>query len=391
MAQQQDSGDKTEEPTDKRLRDAREKGDVAKSKELSSTATLLAWLALGVASIPFVGHRLTELLDRAFVSFTTMDFTHSFPILSWMAIEVLLWISALVMLPAIAVGLLAEFLHTGPVFTFEKLKVNFDNMNPVKRIGQWFSLDQVMEILKSIVKAVILGTIAWLVLISLLPQIGLLTTGSAVQVGQAFKSVSLRLLAWTVAAFAFVTMFDLWWQHYRYIKKQRMSMRDIRQEHKDNEGDPIVKQVRRQLHRELANRAARQSAAQATALVVNPTHVAIALRYDGQDGEYNVPIVTAKGEDDLALEMRKEAEGANVPIVRNESLARMLLAEVEEGMTIKDEHFDIIADVLVWAKQVRDEVSAVIDDLPGGIPARKWAPPGEDMTKYPTGHPEAKE
>src|SRR5512139_1204396 len=148
MAQGGDSGDKTEQPTQKRLRDARKKGDVAKSRELTSTVTLIAWLALAVGAVPLIGMRLAHLVEQVF-TVLPLDFRHGAPIVGWLALETLVWVIALLFLPVTAVGLLSDFLQIGAVLSFEKVTPKFENLDPVKRIQQWFSLDQVMELVKS--------------------------------------------------------------------------------------------------------------------------------------------------------------------------------------------------------------------------------------------------
>jgi len=384
VAQNDDSGDKTEAPTQKRLRDARKKGDVSKSKELTSTVTLIAWLGLAIGALPLVGMRLTTLLDRVFEAIP-MAFSHSAPAIGWLAFETLVWLSALIFGPVAAIALITEFLQIGPVLSFEKIKPKLENMDPVKRIGEWFSADQLMELAKSVVKACVMIVIAWLVLRSQLPQIALLPTGTLHNVSQAYFSVGLRLLAWTAAAFSFVSVLDVFWSRHRYIKKQRMSIRDIREEHKENEGDPIVKSVRQRLHRELAEGQAKKITASATALVVNPTHIAVALLYDLK--VCPVPVITMVGTDDVAMDMRKAAQDANVPVVRNVPLARALLAEACEGDTVPERHFALVAEVILWAKQAREDIDIARGRKPfvaeSARPQRR-APPGEDLTHYPS-------
>src|SRR3546814_944798 len=134
------------------------------------------------------------------------------------------------------------------------------------------------------------------------------------------RSLSLQLLAWTCAVFLLVAAADRAWAHHRFIRKLRMSRRDIRQEHKDNEGDPMLRAQRRQLHEEWANQSAVGAAAKANVLLVNPTHLAVALDYDPEDCP--VPVIAAKGEGTLAAAMRAAAEAEGVPIVRNVEIGR---------------------------------------------------------------------
>jgi type III secretion protein U len=166
----------------------------------------------------------------------------------------------------------------------------------------------------------------------------------------------------------------------------RMSMRDIKQEMKESEGDPYVKMQRRRTQREWSQQSAQQAARTASVLVVNPTHVAIAIDYDRETTP--VPIVAAKGEDLVALAMREAAQEAGVPVVRNIPLARSLLAQAEEGDVVPQDLFEIIAEVILWAREVRAEVDTQRREHEEGAPApeprpRRIATPGEDLTRYP--------
>jgi flagellar biosynthetic protein FlhB/type III secretion protein U len=198
-----------------------------------------------------------------------------------------------------------------------------------------------------------------------------------------------QLLAWTVAVFAGVAALDAAWQRHSYLKKLRMSLRDIRQELKDSEGDPHIKQHRRQAHAEWSQRNAAAAARNANALVVNPTHVAIAIDYDRE--RCPVPMVSAKGEDHVARAMREAAEEAGVPIVRNVPLARDMLARAEPGELVPPDLFDVIAEVVLWAREVREHLAwedavanaaARGEEAPGHAPRRRMAAPGEDLTRY---------
>ena len=391
MADNNDGGDKTEKPTEKRLQDARKKGDVPKSKEITSTMTLLVWLGLGALALPLATQRLMALMLRVIDSLQ-QPFSSAAPAMGWMALEALLWLTAVVLVPVILIGLLTEFLQAGPVFTMEKSKPKLDHMNPVSGIQKMFSMDKLIEVLKAAVKTVVLFLIGWTVLKSLLPQIVLLSSAQAGTLGTALWQVAFKLMAWTLAAFAMVSAIDFIWQRHSFTKKNRMSMRDIRQEHKESDGDPHIKAQRRQTHQEWSQRNAANAAENANVLVVNPTHVAIAIDYDRETCP--VPVLSAKGEDDVARAMREAAAAAGVPIVRNVPLARDMLARAEVGEIIPKDLFEVMAEVILWAKQVREDVAAHTDPTSdeaarhharAGQPRRQ--PPGEDLTTYPETFP----
>lgn len=365
MAEKNDSGDKTEKPTPKRLADARKKGDVAKSKDVTATATLFAWLVVLMFGVGFAGNRLIALFEEGFrLIGGDRPFAAAASALGWSALWVLVLISALALIPAALTGLLSEFIQAGGVFTTEKMKPEFSKLNPVEGIKKMFSLDNVVELLKTLAKALLIVLIVWIVVRGSLHDIlngtGPLLQPTAATDGRSAAAAVLSfsgglirtVFLWTVGVFLMVAVIDMAWQKHSYLKKMRMSLRDIRQEHKENEGDPLIKSNRRQLHEEWANQNAVGAARGANVLVVNPTHIAIALDYDLESCP--VPVMTAKGEGPLAQAMREAAEEAGVPIVRHVPVARKLFEDGAVDDVIPRDMFEAIAQIILWAQRVRD-------------------------------------
>jgi len=381
MADKNDGGDKTEKPTPKRLQDARKKGNVAKSKDLTSTVELIVWLALFGLVAAHAGHELMQLVEASLQRIGE-PFANRAPALAQHAEQVLLSLTALVLLPVAAAGVITEFLQAGPVFALEKLKPKLENLDPAEGVKRMFSMDNLVEVAKSIAKTALLTAITVWVLAAVLPQLGTLIglpihEGHADPVG-AFAAglgeVTRSALLWTVAAFVLVSLLDAAWQRHSFTKKMRMSRRDMREELKESEGNPQVKQQRQQAQLEWSQRNAQQAARQANVLVVNPTHVAIAIDYDRKTCP--VPTVSAKGEDHVARAMREAAEDAGVPVLRNVELARDLLVRGEVGEIVPADLFDIVAEVILWAREVHEHLDA-------HTPARpRHVAPGEDLTAY---------
>jgi len=386
MADKNDGGDKTEQPTPKKLRDARKQGQVWKSKEATSTLVLLVWLVLGGATVALAGARLQALLGAALQGLQG-DFVTALRNIGWLAVQTLLLLTAMALVPVMLVGVLAEFLQVGPVLAWSRLKPSLDKLNPAEGLKRMFSMDNLVEVLKSLGKTAILLAIGCVVLRGSLPRLASLAGASpsviAPLLEQSLWQLTARVVGTALAVFAGVAVLDAAWQRHSFMKKMRMSRRDIRDEHKQNEGDPYVKQQRKQVHQEWSQRNAAQAARQADVLVVNPTHVAIALDYDHQN--HGVPTISAKGEDEVARAMREAAEEAGVPIVRNVALARELLASVEVGATVPRHLFDIVAEVILWAREVREEIERQRrgDAAPAAARQRLAHPPGEDATRYP--------
>lgn len=386
MADKNDGGDKTEQPTPKKLQDARKKGNVPKSKDVTSTVELLVWLVVAAFGLPYAAMEISHLMQEATAAIG-QPFALSAPALGQMAVRVLLLLTALTLLPVALIGLITEFLQAGPVFAADKLKPKMENLNPVEGIKRMFTLDNLVELFKSIAKTALLGMMGWWIVAALLPQLPLLLTAPAQATGSALWEASRQLLVWTVVVFILVSILDAVWQRHSFTKKMRMSRRDMKQEAKDAEGDPYVKQQRQQAHQEWSQQHAAQAARQANVLVVNPTHVAIAIDYDRETCP--VPTVRAKGEELMARAMREAAEEAGVPIVRNVDLARALLADTEVDDIVPAELFDIVAEVILWAREVRDEMKRQAAGSPADPPLRSRMPtPGEDLSRYPqVNHP----
>jgi len=221
--------------------------------------------------------------------------------------------SAWIFLPIVLIGVLGEFAQAGPIFTIEKMKPNMEHLNPAAGLKRMFSMDSLFELLKSVLKTCVIFFLAWLVAINAAPRIAKLPFETPQHLAQNFKSSSLQLTIWTCVVFLFVAALDIIWQKHSFAKKMKMSHRDIKQEHKDMEGDPQMKSHRKQTALELAQQGATHAAGNASVLVVNPTHIAVAIHYDKL--EQPVPIITAMGEMDTAVAMREAAEEQRVPIL----------------------------------------------------------------------------
>ena len=373
MAEKNDGGDKTEKPTPKKLEDARKKGDVAKSKDLTSVAVLFVWLIVLMFGAGYAGREIIQMFDDGFLVIASREtsFVESATALGYQALMALVGITAVAMIPAAVSGVLTEFLQAGGVFTFEKLKPSFDKMNPVEGIKKMFGMDNLVELAKTTAKATLVVVVVGLLLRQSLGEIlentGPLLVAPGVTDGRPAAMAVVTYtgdlvrsaLLWTFAIFAFVAVLDMAYARHSYIKKLRMSMRDIRQESKDQEGDPMIKGNRRQLHQEWAEQNAVGAAKTAGVLVVNPTHIAIALDYDKDTCP--VPVLTAKGEGPLAQAMRAAAEEAGVPIIRHVPVARGLYEDGAIDEVIPRDMFDAIAQIILWAQRVRDGHTAVVD------------------------------
>lgn len=360
MADKDQGADKTEKPTPKKIRDARKEGNVAKSKELTGTVLLLGWIAMGGMLASSIFGRISTLFAQSLEA-VGQPFHIVLPRLGHLAVETLLWICLPLMGMALLLGVTIEFLQVGPIASVKKVTPNMEKMNPVEGIKKMFSMDNLVELVKSVLKCVALIGIGYIVLRGMMDWLLKLPFAPPQAMAAAFWHGVKWIAVWTIAVFFFVSALDVWYQKFSYTKKLRMSRRDIRQEVKENEGDPYVKQRRRQLHQEWAQQNMLSAVRKSNVVVTNPTHIAIALQYE--PGETDLPVVVAKGEGAFAELIKKTAQEEGIPILQNVPLARGLNEHVELDDYIGNEFFDAVAEVLHWAEHVRrergDEVETV--------------------------------
>jgi type III secretion protein U len=382
VANGNDGADKNELPTPKKLQDARKKGDVAKSKDLGTGLLTLAWLILFVGVSGYVGSEFARLANGMLAGATTLPFDRAAAAMGWDALWTLVRISIVTLVPVALIATLAEFFQVGPVLTTEKLKFGFEKMNPIEGLKRMFGKDGLFELVKTLVKVALLCGIGYLVFRSAIARSGQLIylagsspidnagPGAAMATLSQTYSLTLQMLAMVVVVFLFVALADRIYAKHSFIKKMKMSRRDIKQEHKENEGDPQVKSLRREMHQEWANQNAIGATRGSAALLVNPTHIAIALDYDQETCP--VPVIAAKGVGELAAAMRAEAERANIPIIRNVRTARTLWARGEIGEIVPEDMFDAIAAVILWAAKARSGEAPMWHDMDG--PVRRAEP-----------------
>ncbi len=346
----QDAADRTEKPTPKRLRDARRDGDVAKSKELTSTVLVLCWLLLAWLTGPLISRQLEGLFQLSLDAVPRVG-SEPMPPMWTEAFKTLLVICVPLGLVAAAVGLLTEFLQVGALFAPKRIAPKAERLNLAQGLKRMFSADNFVEVLKSVLKTAALIGIFIAVMLRSLPEILRLARGSTRDMAAAHWHSLFWLGIWTVCVFLFVSVLDALYQRYAFIKRLRMSRREIRQEMKDTEGDPLVKGRRRQLHQEWAQQNMLEAVRKSNAVVVNPEHIAVAILYE--PGTTDLPVVSAKGEDYEAQLIREAAEQAGVPIMRNVELARGLHENVGIDEYISPDFFQAVAELLRWAESIR--------------------------------------
>jgi type III secretion protein U len=350
MSKNDGTGEKTEQPTEKRLRDARRDGDIPKSHDLTQTATTLVWLLVLAGLSGYFADRVSALVEHAWAR-VDLASPNALREVGWEAAKTVV---VLTVIPLALVGLcgaLVEFLQTGGVFAPKRIAPDGSRLSPAKGMKRIASLDNVFEIAKSLLKTAVLAVLVALLIRHYLPDIlNVPAAGITAYIGLDRRLIFM-LGTWIVVLFAVVSIADRLFQKFSHRKRLRMSKHDVRRERKEEEGDPHTRGQRRRLHKRWATQDARQAAREATALVVNPTHIAVAIFYDAE--RTAVPLITAKGEGNLAQLMRREAEEAGVPVIRDVPLARALSFYGEEDEFIPEDYFDAVAEVIAWAERFR--------------------------------------
>jgi len=344
------SGEKTELPTPKKERDAREKGQVAKSQEVVMTVSLFAVIGYMWATWGSTNERLSGLFGQM-----AMLATGNFQANVMGAITIVATDAVMILLPilgvAIVAGVAANYFQVGALFTFNAIMPKGERINPGSGVKRIFSMKSVVELLKSIAKIVVLSTLLYFVVIDAIgPYVNSLDCGLSCMGNITVSSLGM-VLVYSALTFIVVGLADFAYQRHSHTKSLMMSKDEVKREYKESEGDPHIKGKRRQLAQELAMGDGGVAARKGTAVVVNPTHFAVVIDYDPE--RMPLPIVTAKGRNIHAHYLRGEAEEAGVPVFRNVSLARALYADAILFEPIPDELFDAVAEVLAWVAKNR--------------------------------------
>lgn len=347
------SGEKTEEATQKRKTDERKKGNVFLSQEVITIATTLAsFVVLKVLSSTIMGQMQTSLRDFIYAGATTEQVTLNQ--VNYIFLRGFL-IFAICTLPvALACALAAAVLtlaQTKFLFSAKGFAFKANRMSPINGIKNVFSLRGVMELIKSILKILLLGIVVWNVLkgwTNKLPQL------MNVQVGQALGSLCdtvFNMVLQVTLVFAGLAVFDYFYQWWDYNKKLRMTKQEVKEEYKETEGDPQIKGAIRDKQQAFSRRRMMQNVPNADVVIRNPTHVAVAIQYDAK--RFNAPVVVAKGLDSLALRIVAIAEQNGVYITENVPLARGLYAAVDLDQEIPEKYYKAVAEVLAFVYQLK--------------------------------------
>jgi flagellar biosynthetic protein FlhB len=355
MADDRDPSQQTEEPTQKRLDEAREHGDVVKSPEVQTLVLLLG----GTLAIAMFGQSAALGLARTFRMFLAEpDQIGIGPGELMGLMRELLGRLALILGPIFAVmmvaGLAGNVFQHRPVLSFEKIKPSFSKISLLSGFKRMFGVDGFTTLLKGLLKIAIVSAAVWTQLWPERGGLGAVLQQSPAGIAGDMTHLLFKVLIATLAAMAAIAGADYLLQRFQFLKRNRMSKHEIKEEYRQTEGDPMIKARIRQIRQERAKRRMIAAVPEATVVVVNPTHFAVALKYES--GKMAAPICVAKGVDALALRIREVAKEHGVPVLENPPLARALHAAVEVDEAIPPEHYKAVAQVIGYVMRLTGKI-----------------------------------
>lgn len=361
------SDDKTEEPTDKKLEDARDKGQIAVSRDLAKLATLFVMANVAFATEPMWREAITSLIDLV-ISRIGKPFQQSVDDVTTAAGLLLLLVFAICFVICIFVAVAANWGQFGVLVSFESLTPNIEKLNPVNGVKQLFSKKKLVELLNTMFKCGMIGYIVYMLIKNHLPAIVTLAGGQPEDVLHAFINILKGMFNVIVVLCLILGAIDLFIQKYFHKKQLMMDMEEIKREYKESEGDPMVKGQRKQLAHQWANEAPASRTEEANAVVVNPTHFAVAMFYDPTQNM--VPVVLAKGKDTTAAAMIERARQFGIPVIRHVWLARTLYATAKPDEVIPKSSYESVALVYAVVQELiaANDVGREIELESHGIP-----------------------
>jgi flagellar biosynthetic protein FlhB len=342
------AGEKTEAPTPRRLSEARESGNVARSTDLTAAATLLA----AVIVLNFMGLRVMQAMRLSLEAMISASLggnpTRTDDLGQLVRYGGGLAIAAVgpITLSIAAVALLAALMQTGIMFTAKPLQPNLNKLNPLKGVAQMFNARAGMRLVMSLAKLAALAVVSAWVIHSDLPRIAGLSLLEPMPILAAVGVLVYDLALKLAALLLILAILDYWFQKWQHVRELRMTKEEVKEEMKRMEGDPLMKQRRARVARQLALQRIASSVPHADVVVTNPTHFAIAIKYDSE--KMTAPKVVAKGADFMAMRIRQIAMTSGVPLVERKELARALYKSVEVGQEVPPEFYAAVAEILAY-------------------------------------------
>lgn len=349
------SGEKTEKATPKKRQESRKKGQVAKSADVNTAILLLAIFMILLVLGGFYLEKMLAIFRHTFNDYMLLDVTESS--VQKIFIEVT-WQAAIVLAPIMAIGLIAgvaaNMMQIGFLFSTEAIHMKLNKLDPIQGFKRIYSMRALVEMIKSILKIAFVGAITFFVLWLEFDKILSLSQTSIGDTVVTLAKLTVKMGLFASGALLFLSILDYFYQRFDFEKNIRMSKQDIKDEYKKTEGDPLIKSKIKQKQREMSMQRMMQDVPKADVVITNPTHYAIALKYD--ETKRDAPYVVAKGVDFVAQRIKEIAKENDVITVENRPLARSLYSQAEIGDSVPDEFFKAIAEILAYVYRLKEKI-----------------------------------
>jgi flagellar biosynthetic protein FlhB len=347
-----EGGDKTEEPTPKKLEDARKEGNVWKSRDLSGVVAFA--IAMGVVKATWTDFE-SKVKHLFYFSFTHLAHPRDIGLatseMMVLALTTLMVLCIPIAFAAAIGGGMLDFLQVGALFAIKALMPKLEKLNPISGLKNMFSKKQIIELVKSMVKLFVTGYVVYGVVRDAMALVVSTIRGSAELTMLVMGELVFRVVSRIVLLYVVFAIFDVWFQRMNYMKDMMMSKDDVKKEYKESEGDPHHKAKRKEMHMEIMESAQMDAVKGADVIVTNPEHVAVALKYDRERDA--APKVIAKGIDVKAETIRELAKSYDVPMLRNVPLAHALL-RIDVNDEVPEQLYDAVAEVLNFVYQFKE-------------------------------------
>jgi flagellar biosynthetic protein FlhB len=346
---------RTEEPSEYKIRKAREEGRVAKSQELTGALILLLPALAILFLAPLMLRTCVEMIRFFFSRVTELDPAKD-RLIAGAFFSYFVRLALPIAVVSVVAAIFANLVQTGPLFTLKPLVPNFSKIVP--RFGRYFqrtlfSMEGLFNFTKSIIKMVIIGTVAFFIIRSEIRGLANLQTAELWQAIRLIASLAARMLIVSALLLLVLSIPDFIFQRWQYRESLKMTKEEVKEERKMYEGDPQIKSRLRQRMREIMTRNMLINVPKADVVITNPTHYAVALEYHPEQG--TAPQVSAKGADEAAFRIREIAKENSVPLVEHKPLARALYAELEVGDFIPEQYYEAIAIILAGVQRINQE------------------------------------
>ncbi len=347
-------GERTEKATPKRKRDVRKKGQVLQSREFSSAVVLLFLFLVMKLTGGNIHNVLNDFTYRLFSDYMSLEDFYTLASLNRFFSDIIMVVTKIIgplLLTSLVIGISISYAQVGFLLTGETLSFKFERLNPINGFKRMFSIKSLAELLKSILKIVVLGYIGYsfirneIINIQKLPQLNI--SNVAGYISNTVINTAIRLCIGLII----LGIIDYMYQWWEYDKNLRMTKQEVKEEYKQTEGNPEIKSRIRQKQRQVSMQRMMHSVPQADVVITNPTHIAVAVKYDQSVAD--APVVVAKGTDFIAKRIREIAEENNVTVVENKPLARSLFETVDIGEAIPPELYQAVAEVLAYVYNLK--------------------------------------